>query len=70
MMGCEVFIMPKDCSDATAPPTEATTDLHYTVLPFLSGTGDVPVLCAIIFKSEQSIKDIPINWKLGIYLTV
>jgi hypothetical protein len=67
-VGGEVFIMPKDCGDAAAP-AGATTDLHYTVLPFISGTG-VPVLCAIIFKSEQSIKDIPINWKLGIDITV
>jgi hypothetical protein len=67
-VGGEVYFIPKDCSDAAAP-AGATTDLHYTVLPFISGTG-VPVLCTIIFKSEQNIKDIPISWKLGIDLTV
>ncbi len=49
-VGGEVFIMLKDCGDAVAP-AGATTDLHYTVLPFTSGTG-VPVLCAKIFKNE------------------
>jgi hypothetical protein len=43
-------------------PTGATTDLHY---PFVSGTGEA-VMCAIIFKSEQVISEIPINWKTGI----
>ncbi len=67
-VGGEVFIMPKNCGDAAAP-AGATTDLHFTVLPFISGTGE-PVLCSIIFKSEQDISQIPINWKLGIDLTV
>ena len=67
-VGGEVFIMPKNCGDGAAP-AGATTDLHFTVLPFISGTGE-PVLCSIIFKSEQDIKDIPLNWKLGIDLTV
>jgi hypothetical protein len=43
-------------------PTGTTTDLHYTVLPFVSGTGEA-VMCAIIFKSEQEIGEILINWK-------
>ena len=60
--------MPKNCGDAAAP-AGATTDLHFTVLPFISGTGE-PVLCSIIFKSEQDISQIPINRKLGIDLTV
>jgi hypothetical protein len=60
--------MPKNCGDAAAP-AGATTDIHFTILPFTSGTGE-PVLCSIIFKSEQDIKGIPLNWKLGIDLTV
>jgi len=67
-VGGEVFIMPKNCGDAAAP-AGATTDIHFTILPFISGTGE-PVLCSIIFKSKQDIKDIPLNWKLGIDLTV
>jgi hypothetical protein len=32
--------------------TSATTDLHFTVLAFTSGTGE-PIMCAIILKSEK-----------------
>ena len=60
-VGGEVFIMPK-CSGDAAAPAGATTDIHFTVLPFISGTGE-PVLCAIIFKSELDVKDIPLSWK-------
>jgi hypothetical protein len=67
-VGGEVFIMPK-CSGDAAAPAGATTDIHFTVLPFISGTGE-PVLCAIIFKSELDVKDIPLSWKFGIDLTV
>jgi hypothetical protein len=49
-------------------PTGAITDIYFTVLPFISGTCE-PVLCFIIFKSEQDIKDIPLKGKLGINLT-
>jgi hypothetical protein len=43
-------------------------DIHYTVLPFFSGTGEA-VLCAIIFKSKLDISEIPISWKIGIDIT-
>jgi len=66
-VGGELFILPKLDSECGAP-TGATTDLHYTVLPFVSGTGEA-VLCAIIFKSELDISEIPINWKTGIDIT-
>jgi hypothetical protein len=46
-VGGEMFILPKFESECGAP-TAATTDLHYTVLPFISGTGEA-VMCAIIF---------------------
>lgn len=46
-------------------PVGLVTDLHFTVLCFSSGTG-VPVLCAIILKSDRSIKDIPLSWKYGV----
>lgn len=67
-VGGEVFIMPKNSGDATAP-TGATTDLHFTILPFISGTG-IPVLCTIIFKNKLNISEIPVNWKLGIDIKV
>jgi hypothetical protein len=46
-----------------------TIDLHFMVVPFISGTAE-PVLSSIIFKSEQDISQIAINWKLGIDLKV
>ena len=58
----EVFIVPKKSGNTTAP-TRATAKLHFTVLQFISGTG-VPVLCAIIFKKELEISEIPVIWKL------
>ncbi len=57
----ELFIMPKIVG--------STTGIHFTVLPFMSGTGE-PVLCTIVFKSEQHISEIPVNWKMGIDLIV
>ncbi len=63
-VGGELFILPKLDSECGAP-TGATTDLHYIVLPFVSGTGGV-VMCAIIFKSKQDICEIPIHWETGI----
>jgi len=65
-VGGELYLMPKNSGDAAAP-AGATTDLHFTVLPFISGTGE-PVLCAIIFKSELRISEIPVSWKTGINL--
>ena len=65
-VGGELYLVPKNSEDAAAP-AGATTDLHFTVLPFISGTGE-PVLCAIIFKSELNVSEIPIIWKTGINL--
>jgi hypothetical protein len=66
-VGGELFILPRNDSECGVP-TGATTDLHYTVLAFISGTGEA-VLCAIIFKSELPIQDIPVSWKTGIDIT-
>ena len=35
---------------------------------FTCGTGE-PVLCVVILKSEQDVKDIPLAWKWGIDIT-
>jgi len=59
--------MPKNVGDAAAP-AGATTDIHFTLLPFISGTGE-PVLCAIIFKSDLHVSQIPVSWKTGINIT-
>jgi hypothetical protein len=48
--------------------TSATTDLHYTVLAFTSGTGE-PIMCAVILKSDKKIEDVPVNCKLGLDAT-
>jgi hypothetical protein len=66
-VGGELFIVPKIDNEAGAP-TGSTTDLHFTVLGFISGTGEA-VMCATIFKSEQPVSEIPISWKLGLDLT-
>jgi len=67
-VGNEKFILPKQDSEFGAP-IGATTDIHFTVLPFISGTGEA-VMCAVIFKSEQGISEIPVSWKLGIDITI
>jgi hypothetical protein len=45
--------------------TGVTSDLHFTVLPFMSGTG-AAIMCAVVLKSDKSVEDLPISWKLGI----
>jgi hypothetical protein len=67
-VGGELFVLPKNDNEAGAP-TGSTTELHFTVLGFVSGTGE-PVMCAIIFKSDQKISEIPISWKTGIDIMV
>jgi hypothetical protein len=52
-VGGELFVLPKNDNEAGAP-TGSTTELHFTVLGFVSGTGE-PVMCAIIFKSDQKL---------------
>jgi hypothetical protein len=66
-VGNECFILPK-ANHKCGAPTGATTNLHFIVLPFISGTGE-PVMCAIIFKSEQEVNEIPVSWKTGIDIT-
>jgi hypothetical protein len=49
--------------------TSATTDLHFTVLAFTSGTGE-PIMCALILKSDKPVEEMPANWKLGLDATI
>ena len=41
------------------------SDLHFTVLAFTSGTGEV-IMCSVIMKSENCQKEIPLSWCWGI----
>jgi hypothetical protein len=66
-VGGELFIVPKVDNEA-GRPIGSTTDLHFTVLGFISGTGEA-VMCAIIFKSDLPVSEIPISWKLGLDIT-
>jgi len=66
-VGGESFIVAKD--DPEAAPRGATTDINFTVLAFIAGIGE-PLMCAVIFKSELPVSEIPLSWKLGIDITV
>ena len=67
IIGGTKYVTPAD--DECACPVGLTTDLHFTVLCFTSGTGD-PIMCAIILKSERDIKYLPPSWKFGIDETI
>jgi hypothetical protein len=43
----------------------AINNLHFTTLVFTAATG-LPIMVALILKSEKSADEIPINWKLGV----
>jgi hypothetical protein len=60
-VGGELLVLPTNDNKAGAP-TGSMTDLHFTVLGFISGTGE-PVICTIILKSEENVSEIPISWK-------
>jgi hypothetical protein len=66
-VGGELFVLPKMDNEAGLP-IGSTTDLHFTVLGFISSTGEA-VMCAIIFKSELPVSKIPVSWKLGLDIT-
>ena len=57
-VGGERYIVPTDGSGVGA--IGSTTDLHFSCACFTSGLG-TPVMCAIIFSSEQDVKRIPIS---------
>ena len=48
--------------------TGSTSDLHFTVLAFTAGTGDI-IMCAVIMKSESNNKNVPPSWRWGIDMT-
>lgn len=63
LVGGRLYVLPRHENDGGK--IGSTTDIHFTLLCFSAATGD-PLMCAIILKSEQDIKDIPIHWKFGI----
>jgi hypothetical protein len=65
-VGGQLFILPQDGS--VKGMLGSLTDMHFTVLPFIAGTGEA-VMCAIILRSEKAIEDIPLSWKYGIDIT-
>jgi hypothetical protein len=60
--GGELFVVPKGIRCGR---TGVTTDLHFTVVPFISGTGDA-IMVAVILKSEKHIRDCLASWQWGI----
>jgi hypothetical protein len=66
-VGGELFVLPKMDNEAGLP-IGSTTDLHFTVLRFISGIGEA-VMCTIIFKFELPVSKILVSWKLGLDIT-
>jgi hypothetical protein len=64
-VGGEMFLLP--CEDKESEIAAAVTDTPFYVLSFSSGTNE-PVLCAVIFKSNKDVDNIPYTWRLGIDL--
>ena len=44
------------------------SDLHFTLMPFIAGTGE-PALCTIILKSDKEIEDLSVMMHLGVDYT-
>ena len=65
--GGELFVVPVGEQNSHGI-AGATTDMHFTVVPFTSGTGKA-VLCAIIIKSAKDVSKLDFTWKCGIDIT-
>jgi hypothetical protein len=61
-IGGRLYVLPRDKTEGGL--LGITSDNHFTVMCFTSGTGK-PVMCSIILKSNKDIKDVPIQWKWG-----
>jgi hypothetical protein len=66
-VGGQKFVVPVG-NNCCAGRVGATTDIHFTLLCFTSATG-APVMCALIFRSEKEVSELPTNWKMGIDVT-
>lgn len=65
-IGGEKMIVPTDGS--CDGRSSNTSDAHWTTLVFQTASG-TPVCCCVIFKSDGSPDDIPLNWRTGIDIT-
>jgi hypothetical protein len=65
-VGGRLYILPKDGSAVGL--LGSVTDMHFTVLPFIAGTGE-RIVGGIILKLEKPIEQIPYNWRYGINIT-
>jgi hypothetical protein len=64
--GGKLYVLDKNQTEGAR--VGSFSDLHFTVMPFIAGTGE-PVLCAIIVKSEKKIEDLSVLMHLGIDYT-
>jgi hypothetical protein len=62
IFGCK-YIMCKGKIEGSR--TGVTSDIHFTVLAFTAGTGEV-IICAVVMKLNKDIKKLPICWNLGV----
>ena len=62
-IGGRLHVMPKGATESGV--IGSTTDIHFSVLCFTSGSGQ-PIMCAVILKSNKDISELPDTWKLGI----
>lgn len=63
-VGGQQFILPVNMTNG-AGLQGSVVDMHFTVVPFTSGTGEA-IMCAVILKSERDISEIPLTWISGI----
>jgi hypothetical protein len=66
-VGGQQFILPSECA-GSGGLTGTVTDIHFTLLCFTSGLG-LPIMCAVILKSEKPVGKIPYSWRFGIDIT-
>jgi hypothetical protein len=64
--GGEMFVLPSESSDGGMKGS--CTNLHFTVMCFMSGNGE-EIMCAVILNYEKEAHKIPLSWKLGIDIT-
>lgn len=62
-VGGRLYVLPRGCSEGGT--VGASSDIHFTVMCFTSGSGK-PIMCAIILKSNKDSTQLPINWRFGI----
>ena len=64
-VGGRRLVVPANAIGNSSGSLGSTTDIHFTVLCFTCAAGEA-VMCAIIFKSEKKVSELPLTWKFGI----